>query len=48
MHCKTCGHRLIFDIIDEEEIVWCPYCGKAYENDEESEQAELPGTARES
>jgi len=48
MQCETCGKPLIYDIIDEEPIVWCPCCGKAYNEDDETNiEADIPGTTRE-
>jgi uncharacterized Zn finger protein (UPF0148 family) len=36
MQCETCGKPLIHDMIDEEVYVYCPCCGKEYNEDDEA------------
>lgn len=48
MDCDNCGKQLVFDLIDEEELVWCPQCGKEHnEKDEANSESSIPGTTRE-
>lgn len=46
MQCTTCGDSLVFDMVDEELIEWCPKCGKAYETDETECETGIPGVER--